>query len=117
MLRLFDMDIPLPYKCMSTISGNCLSICQEELYQFLSIRRNCLSICDIKTTWKQSISCGEHIWLSGSMQRQRVRGHGFESQRALLFCKIIPPDSARFRQIPPDPSADAGVAGSIPILL
>jgi hypothetical protein len=36
MLRLFDMDIPLPYKCMSTISGNCLSICQEDLDQFLT---------------------------------------------------------------------------------
>jgi hypothetical protein len=36
MLRLFDMDIPLPYKCMATISGNCLSICQEELEQFLT---------------------------------------------------------------------------------
>ncbi len=69
MLRLFDMDIPLPYKCMSTISGNCLSIFQEELYQFLSICRNYLSICDIKTTWKLNISCGEYIWLSGSVQR------------------------------------------------
>jgi hypothetical protein len=36
MLRLFDMDIPLTYKCMSAISGNCLSICQEDLDQFLT---------------------------------------------------------------------------------